>query len=203
LVSPVHSVRGKRPFLSHLYTATGETEQIDAVTGTPKPSTVVLSERIGVVSMAQIKPQVNYRVKQGLVEPSNGSIDNPGMTHPLGKIIKDRLKSLKKTQGWLAEQANVSDTAVSKWIATGKISRGSAMDVSRILGISIDTLLGSAAALNELPASLSLIYVDADELRLLTAYRESTPLGKALISAAADGAPRNESLEIVMIRHKS
>jgi hypothetical protein len=75
--------------------------------------------------------------------------------------------------------------------------------VSRILGISIDTLLGSAAALNELPASLSLIYVDADELRLLTAYRESTPLGKALISAAADGAPRNESLEIVMIRHKS
>ena len=158
-----------------------------------------------VVSMAQIKPQVKFAVKQGLVESVDSSFDNQRMTHPLGKIIKDRLKSLKKTQGWLAEQANVSDTAVSKWIATGKISRESARDVSRILGISIDTLLGSAgpAIPTDATASLSLVYVDADELRLLTAYRESTAIGKALISAAADGAPRNESLEIVLIRHKS
>jgi transcriptional regulator with XRE-family HTH domain len=125
------------------------------------------------------------------------------MTHPVGQIIKDRLKSLKKTQGWLAEQANVSDTAVSKWIASGKISRESAKDVSRILGVSLDTLLRAASDIvsDELP-SLSLIYVDADELRLLTAYRESNPMGKALIFAAADGAPRNESLAIVSIRHK-
>lgn len=125
------------------------------------------------------------------------------MTHPVGKIIKDRLKSLKKTQGWLAEQANVSDTAVSKWIATGKISRESAKDVSRILGISIDELLGAADTTPDVPDSLSLVYVDQEELKLLTAYREATTIGKALISAAADGAPRNESLEIVLIRHKS
>lgn len=155
------------------------------------------------VSMAQIKPQVKFAVKRRLVEPGNGSTDNRRMAHPVGKIIKDRLRSLNRTQGWLAEQANVSDTAVSKWIATGKISRESAKDVSRILGISLDTLLGAAEMTQDAPPSLSLVYVDADELRLLTAYRESTAIGKALIGAAADGAPRNESLEIISIRHKS
>ncbi|OWW18427.1 helix-turn-helix transcriptional regulator [Noviherbaspirillum denitrificans] len=154
--------------------------------------------------MAQIKPQVKFAVKHRLVESSNRSFDNHLMAHPLGIIIKDRLKSLKKTQGWLAEQANVSDTAVSKWIATGKISRESAKDVSQILGISLDVLLGvSEDALAQSQPSLSLVYVDAEELRLITAYRESTAIGKALISAAAEGAPRSESLDIIPTRHKS
>lgn len=34
----------------------------------------------------------------------------------LGRRIKERLKNLKQTQGWLAEKMGLADNAVSKWI---------------------------------------------------------------------------------------
>jgi hypothetical protein len=45
------------------------------------------------------------------------------MDNPVGKLIKTRLKELKKTQGWLAEECGVSNVAVTKWIKSGKVSR--------------------------------------------------------------------------------
>jgi hypothetical protein len=153
--------------------------------------------------MAQIKPQVYFSVKQRLVESIKKKTDTPGMDNPVGKIIKQRLRSLKKTQGWLAEEAEVSNTAVSKWIRTGKISRENAIVVAQILEISLDDLVGSSSESTVDGPSMSLVYVDREELRLLTAYREATEMGQALISAAADGAPRKALKQGFPIRNKT
>lgn len=59
----------------------------------------------------------------------------------LGQSIKLKLSALRKSQGWLAEQAGVSDNAVSKWIKTGKISREKAVLVAQALSCSVDDLL--------------------------------------------------------------
>lgn len=64
----------------------------------------------------------------------------------LGNTIKARLSELDKTQGWLAEQLNVSNNAVSKWISTGKISRVNAVAAARVLSISLESLLDGASA---------------------------------------------------------
>ncbi|OYO29180.1 LexA family transcriptional regulator [Janthinobacterium sp. PC23-8] len=58
-----------------------------------------------------------------------------------GQTIKSRLSALGKTQGWLAERADVSHNAVSKWIKTGKISRENAILVAQALSCSVDELL--------------------------------------------------------------
>ncbi|MDR6583791.1 helix-turn-helix transcriptional regulator [Herbaspirillum frisingense] len=125
------------------------------------------------------------------------------MKSTLGDKIRSRLKELGRSQGWLAEQANVSDTAVSKWISTGKISRKSAQDAARALGISIDVLIGAEPANDESGQNLALIYADADEIRLLTLYREASEMGRALIRTAADAAPKAENLESTPFRNKS
>lgn len=57
------------------------------------------------------------------------------MDTPLGKLIKERLHAMKKTQLWFAEQCGVSSPAVTKWIKTGKISLDKAMIASKILGV--------------------------------------------------------------------
>ena len=59
----------------------------------------------------------------------------------LGQTIKSRLSALGKTQGWLAERADVSHNAVSKWIKTGKISRENAVLVAQDLACTVDDLL--------------------------------------------------------------
>lgn len=153
-------------------------------------------------SMAQIKPQVKFYVKRRLVEPGTDGIDNSVMANPVGDIIKNRLKVLKKTQGWLAGKTGKSDTAISKWIATGKISRDNAVEVAKLLGISLDELLGTSDAGTQ-GAALSLVYVDREELRLLTAYREATEMGQTLILTSADAAPRRDSLSTTPRSNKS
>ncbi|RFB73839.1 MULTISPECIES: helix-turn-helix transcriptional regulator [unclassified Herbaspirillum] len=125
------------------------------------------------------------------------------MSKHVGTIIKQRLKSLQKTQGWLAEQASVSNTAVSKWIATGNISRAKAKEVAIILQISLDALLSEDTESEAAPAqSLSLIYVTADEMRMLTSYREASVMGRALIEAAIDSAPKAESVNLIARNNK-
>lgn len=63
------------------------------------------------------------------------------MVKTLGNEITGALERLGKTQGWLAESVGVSNTAVTKWIIEGQISRINAAKVARVLGISIDQLL--------------------------------------------------------------
>jgi transcriptional regulator with XRE-family HTH domain len=60
---------------------------------------------------------------------------------PIGKTIKSRLKTLGRTQAWLAERVGVSENAVSKWIKTGEISRSNIEPVTEALEISITQLL--------------------------------------------------------------
>jgi transcriptional regulator with XRE-family HTH domain len=155
--------------------------------------------------MPQIKPQVKFRVKPGLVEYPKRVIDNSCMTSALGKTIKQRLKSLGKTQGWLAEEAGVSNTAVTKWIANGRISREKSVSVAEILGLSLDEFLiegADHAARKAENQSLSLVYVDEAELKLLTGYREATATGKQLIRIAIESAPKSESLELLTRANK-
>jgi transcriptional regulator with XRE-family HTH domain len=69
-------------------------------------------------------------------------IDNPLMDNSIGSIIKARLKELKHTQSWLAEQCGVSDNAVAKWIRTSKVSRDSIKKIAKVLNMPADKLLG-------------------------------------------------------------
>jgi len=60
----------------------------------------------------------------------------------LGTVIRDRLRQLSKTQGWLADELGVSNNAVSKWISTGKISRENSIAAAKVLDMSVEALLG-------------------------------------------------------------
>lgn len=86
------------------------------------------------------QPQVDYAVNLPLVAGLNPGL-HPYRMSPLGKTIKARLKSLGRTQAWLAEQVGVSTNAVSKWIKTGEISRANIEPVTEALEISVAQLL--------------------------------------------------------------
>lgn len=63
------------------------------------------------------------------------------MENPTGAVIRAALKRLGKTQRWLAEELDVSDVAVSKWVQTGVIARENLVPIARALDISVDELL--------------------------------------------------------------
>ena len=60
----------------------------------------------------------------------------------MGTAIRKRLQELGKTQVWLAAELDVSNNAITKWIKTGKISRENSVAASRVLGMSVEELLG-------------------------------------------------------------
>lgn len=115
-------------------------------------------------------------------------LQNGEMTYT-GKLIARRLDEMDKTQEWLAEKVGVSINAVSKWTRTGKISRDNAVLAARALGLTVDELLHEQPEemkkekLDE--KSLHLVYLTTEELALVTEFRESTQVGKAMIVAAA------------------
>jgi transcriptional regulator with XRE-family HTH domain len=82
------------------------------------------------------------------------------MENLLGKLIKARLKELKKTQGWLAEQVGVSNVAVTKWIKSGNLSRENLSKVADALKLSVDMLLGGSTwiAENEIERQLLMFF---------------------------------------------
>lgn len=86
------------------------------------------------------QPQVEAPVNLRLVANLNLGFHPLGMS-PIGKVIVRELRRLGQTQAWLAEQAGVSENAVSKWIATGKISRTNVPKVASLLEVSSDQLL--------------------------------------------------------------
>lgn len=87
------------------------------------------------------QPQVERRVNHPLVAAINPGLHHYVMSSPLGKTITARLKTLDRTQAWLAEQCGVSEQAVSKWISSGKISRENALRAAEALGMTITQLL--------------------------------------------------------------
>jgi transcriptional regulator with XRE-family HTH domain len=86
------------------------------------------------------QPQVDFTVNLPLVARLNPGL-HPFCMSPLGKTISTRLKALDKTQAWLAEEVGVSENAVSKWIASGKISRVNSIKAADALKMSVAQLL--------------------------------------------------------------
>ena len=67
--------------------------------------------------------------------------DDYPMVNATGMKITEALNRLGKTQTWLAEKMDVSDTAVHKWIATGQIARDRLVELARLLHVTVDELL--------------------------------------------------------------
>jgi len=99
--------------------------------------------------MTAIQPPVDLNVNRRLLARSVQPRKLQPMVTSLGSAISDALERLKKTQFWLAETVGVSPQAVTKWIQTGKINRQNAIEVARVLRISVDTLVGGAQSANE------------------------------------------------------
>lgn len=117
--------------------------------------------------------------------------DNAGMAKTYtGELIARRLDEMGRTQEWLSEKVGVSINAVSKWTRTGKISRSNAVLAARALGITVGELLleqqEDMRADKKTEMSLQLVYLTSEELKLVTAFRESTDVGRAMLMAAAN-----------------
>lgn len=93
--------------------------------------------------MSQIKPQVNFAFNRQAL-PLVRSVDYHQLmveSFQAGKVIKDALRRLKRTQGWLAAQMDVSDAAVSKWIRKGTIAREHVARLADLLEVPASMLL--------------------------------------------------------------
>lgn len=113
------------------------------------------------------------------------------MSIEIGKLIKTRLRQMKKTQGWLAEKAGVSNNAVSKWIKTGKLKRENVQPVADLLGITADQLLAGSPAVEIVPPDDTTIErLNAEEKELVSLHRISMKEGRDMIMSAARHAPK-------------
>lgn len=88
---------------------------------------------------------------------------------------------MAQTQVWLADELEVSNNAVSKWIRTGKISRENAVAAAKVLNMSVEQLLGEEPRSGGERASES-----ADELlrkatEILEIYRLADATGRERI----------------------
>lgn len=94
------------------------------------------------MSMAPIQPQVDFVFNHSCIQRQLNGWQNQSMVTDVGKAIQAALDRLGKTQAWLAEEAGVSNNAVSKWINLGKISAKNIPKAALILGIDPRQLLG-------------------------------------------------------------
>ncbi len=62
---------------------------------------------------------------------------------PVGKLILDALKAKGRSQAWLAEEMDVSNTAVSKWIKKGTIARARVSQLSALTGVPVGDLIAA------------------------------------------------------------
>lgn len=127
------------------------------------------------------------------------------MSTNVGKIISDRLKDLKKTQGWLAEKTGVSVNAVSVWTRTGKISRENAVKAAGYLGLSLDQLLGTEDPhLHLVPKAQSrLDRLDEMEDALIQLFRSASDSGQTMIFAQAKLVAEQMPRSITRSNHES
>lgn len=109
----------------------------------------------------------------------------------------------REPQAALAKLAGTSNSVVSQWLSGGikSMALKYALNIERNLGYNhIWLMIGSGAKetadkTNSSPSSVpggvfsaeerALVYVDAYELRLLTAYKEATPFGRTVIEETA------------------
>jgi hypothetical protein len=123
----------------------------------------------------------------------------PDRGNVVGPIIETKLKVMGKGNSWLAREVDVSPSAVTGWIETGKISLEKAFRVAEALKMTIYELFEEPAPKEFAATSddiavpkdkLFLTYVDVTELDILSNYRQSTVYGKAIVKAAAVGAEK-------------
>lgn len=120
------------------------------------------------------------------------------MSAEIGKLIRSKLKSMGKTQGWLAEEmkspkrpSGLSINAISKWMKTGKVARENVQQLADILGLSADQLLAGDSGLElVLPGETTIERLDPDEKQLLDLYRGSTKDGKLALMGMAMITPK-------------
>lgn len=127
--------------------------------------------------------------------PGNNAGMGKNLENPVGQVITARLKEMKKTQRWLAEETGVSNTAVHNWIQTGKIARENAVVVALALGISTDELFGQeSAAGGRATEEFALEWLNPIERQILQDYRRSTPMGQKMIETQAQHSPKDDSI---------
>ena len=119
------------------------------------------------------------------------------MVSELGIYIKARLKFLRKTQMWLAEEMGVSNNAVTKWVKSGKISRenffvlvaklgsAGAPYLPEVIGHEKEDDTTSAA---EIPGVVPLVAkpqrdIDIEEIVRIASSIDATGLGMLLMAA--------------------
>lgn len=133
---------GGTPARRHLLTACGDIPADFATASSPTAERA--RSTAGLESMTGSQPQVEMVVNLRSVAGINLRFHHFRMS-PLGKVITGQLGHLRQSQAWLAERAEVSENAVSKWVRTGKISRANAENVASILNMSLDQLLGRSS----------------------------------------------------------
>lgn len=109
-------------------------------------------------------------------------------------------------QSQLAAFYKVTQGAARKWFAGETMpSYEICADLCKRARVSFEWLMtgrGSKSFQGEYKMK-HLIYVDFEELGLITSYREANILGKESILTAALQAPRESSLELAVINNKS
>lgn len=121
------------------------------------------------------------------------------MSIEIGKLIRAKLKSMGKTQGWLAEEmkspkrpAGLSINAISKWMKTGKVARENVQQLADILDLSTDQLLAGDSRVELVPPGETTIdRLTPDEKQLLDLYRGSTNDGKSALMGMAIHTPKS------------
>lgn len=104
----------------------------------------------------------------------------------LGTTIRARLRQLGKTQVWLADELGVSNNAVSKWIGTGKISRENSIAAARILGMTVEELLGAEPAMHVVPADTAADAMLQRAAEMIETYRLASSEDRERIDLVID-----------------
>jgi phage repressor protein C with HTH and peptisase S24 domain len=94
-----------------------------------------------IADMQSIQPQVKAKLNLPFVVKGARPKDHQRMVddliaHSFGERLELALRAAGRTQAWLAEMLGISDQAISKWKATGAISRDNLMKVARLLHVS-------------------------------------------------------------------
>lgn len=153
-------------------------------------------------STAYIQPQVESRFNRRVVDGRIHDSENQSMANSeIGRLIRDRLRAMGKTQGWLAERMGVSDNAVSKWVKSGSIARAKIVQLAGLLGVDPAALLDESRSRGGLHAgeSASPYEPGAD---LWRRYEEASPAARLVVDLVLNrrtmAAATNETLQAAL-----
>ena len=148
---------------------------------------------------------VKFEINPRLLSDRMPSVYLGFMVNTTGDVIRRALTRLKRTQSWLAEQMNVSDAAVTKWIATGEIARDKLVPLSRLLGISVDEILTGEPPLGtEIGRVIDALPPEDGQMALdFISYRWERAEGLVATEKFADYAAMIERIKADMSKRRS